>query len=133
MKKKILMIDDDEELCEETAEILIDEGYHVTTAFDGLRGKRLIEKYNYDVLILDVKMPGLSGLEILQNVKEKNRELRVVILTGKPLSKELPGGRGLKDREEEILKLADAIISKPFHIELLLGKIKELSKKAHTH
>jgi len=132
MKKKILMIDDDEELCEETSEILIDQGYRVTTAFDGLTGKRLIEKYDYDILILDVKMPGLSGLDILQSIKEQNRELKVVILTGKPLSRELPEERSHKDREEEILKLADAIIGKPFHIEVLLDKIKELSDKAHS-
>ena len=132
MKKKILMIDDDEELCEETSEILIDQGYRVTTAFDGLTGKRLIEKYDYDILILDVKMPGLSGLDILQSVKEQNRELKVVILTGKPLSRELPEERSRKDREEKILKLADAIIGKPFHIEVLLDKIKELSDKAHS-
>jgi len=132
MKKKILMIDDDEELCEETSEILIDQGYRVTTAFNGLTGKRLIEKYDYDILILDVKMPGLSGLDILQSVKEQNRELKVVILTGKPLSRELPEERSRKDREEEILKLADAIIGKPFHIEVLLDKIKELSDKAHS-
>ena len=112
------MIDDDEELCEETSEILIDQGYSVTTAFDGLRGKRLIEKYNYDILILDMKMPGLSGLDILQNVKEQNKELRVIILTGKPLT-----------REEKILKRADAIISKPFQVEVLLGRIRELSHK----
>jgi len=132
MKKKILMIDDDEELCEETSEILIDQGYRVTTAFNGLTGKRLIEKYDYDILILDVKMPGLSGLDILQSVKEQNRELKVVILTGKPLSRELPEERSRKDREEKILKLADAIIGKPFHIEVLLDKIKELSDKAHS-
>jgi len=132
MKKKILMIDDDEELCEETSEILIDQGYRVTTAFNGLTGKRLIEKYDYDILILDVKMPGLSGLDILQSIKEQNRELKVVILTGKPLSRELPEERSRKDREEKILKLADAIIGKPFHIEVLLDKIKELSDKAHS-
>lgn len=130
MKKRILMIDDDEELCEETSEILIDQGYRVTTAFDGLTGKRLIEKYDYDILILDVKMPGLSGLDILEGVKEQYKELKVVILTGKPLSRELPEERSYKDKEEEILKLADAIIGKPFHIEVLLDKIKELSDKA---
>lgn len=130
MKKKILMIDDDEELCEETSEILIDRGYRVTTAFDGLTGKKLIEKYDYDILILDVKIPGLSGLDILEDVKEHYKELKIVILTGKPLSRELPEERRHKDREEKILKLADAIIGKPFHIEILLDKIKELSDKA---
>lgn len=130
MKKKILMLDDDEELCEEIAEILIDEGYRVTTAFDGLRGKRLVEKYNYDILILDIKMPGLSGLDILESIKGQNKELKVIILTGRPLSEELQERRICKDKEEKILRLADGIINKPFDIEVLLNKIKELSGKA---
>ena len=130
MKKKILMLDDDEELCEEIAEILIDEGYRVTTAFDGLRGKRLVEKYNYDILILDIKMPGLSGLDVLESIKGQNKELKVIILTGRPLSKELQERRICKDKEEKILRLADGIINKPFDIEVLLNKIKELSGKA---
>ncbi|MFB0526821.1 MAG: response regulator transcription factor [bacterium] len=132
MKKKILMIDDDEELCEETAEILQDEGYRVTTAFDGLIGKRLSEKYDYDLLILDVKMPGLDGLHILKSVKEQDNELKVIILTGKPLSKNLQEERSYESKEEEILGLADGIISKPFDIEVLLGKIKELLDKTHV-
>ncbi|MBA7470038.1 putative transcriptional regulatory protein TcrX [subsurface metagenome] len=130
MKKRILVLDDDEELCEEIAEILIDEGYRVTTAFDGLTGKRLVEKYNYDILILDVKMPGLSGLDILEGIKGQNKELKVIILTGRPLSKNLQGERIYEDKEENILRLAEGIISKPFDIEVLLNKIKELSGKA---
>jgi len=132
MKKKILMLDDDEELCEETAEILTDKGYRVTTAFDGLTGKRLVEKYDYDILILDVKMPGLSGLDILQSIKGQNKELKVIILTGRPLSKNLQEERSYKDKEEAILRLADGIISKPFDIEVLLSKIKELLYKAYA-
>jgi len=130
MKKRILVLDDDEELCEEITEILIDEGYRVTTAFDGLKGKRLVEKYDYDILILDIKMPGLSGLDILESIKGQSKEVKVIILTGRPLSKELQEGRICKDKEEKILRLADGIINKPFDIEALLNKIKELSGKA---
>lgn len=126
MTKKILIVDDDQELCEEVAEILVDEGYNVTTAFDGLRGKELIERCDYDILILDVKMPGLSGLDILESVKEKNLGVKVLILTGRPLSAKLPDN---KSKEEEVLKLADAIINKPFKINILLEEIKGLLNK----
>ena len=124
------MIDDDEELCEEITEILTNEGYRVTTAFDGLSGKRLVEKYDYDILILDVKMPGLSGLDILESIKEQNKELKVIILTGRPLSKNLQEELSYEDKENDILGLADGIIGKPFDIGALLGKIKELLDKA---
>jgi len=132
MKKKVLMIDDDEELCEEMAEILRDEGYRVAMAFDGSRGKGLVEKYDYDLLILDVKMPGLSGLDILERVKEQNMELKVIILTGKPLSRSLEGEKSFKDKEDDILELADEIIGKPFDVKILLNKIKELLDKTRA-
>ncbi len=127
MKKKILMIDDDEELCEEITEILTNEGYRVTTAFDGLKGNRLIRKYDYDLIILDIKMPGLSGFDILQGMKEKNREFKVIVLTGRPMSKNLLEEQNHNNREEQILGLANGIIGKPFDIEVLLGKVKELA------
>lgn len=129
MKKKILMIDDDEELCEEITEILTNEGYRVTTAFDGLSGNRLIQKYDYDIVILDIKMPGLSGLDILEGIKGQDKELKIVVLTGRPLSKDLQEEQDYNDKEESLLGLADGIIGKPFDIELLLGKIKELANK----
>lgn len=123
------MIDDDEELCEEITEILTNEGYRVTTAFDGLSGNRLIQKYDYDIVILDIKMPGLSGLDILEGIKGQNKELKVIVLTGRPLNKNLQEEQNYNDKEESLLGLADGIIGKPFDIELLLGKIKELANK----
>lgn len=126
MKREIIIIDDDQEMCEEIAEILKDKGCHVITAFNGLRGKSLIEKKDYDLLILDLKIPGLNGLDILESIKKQNMKLKVLILTGRPLGGIIPENRGSKDREEEILKLADGIINKPFKIIALLSKIKEL-------
>jgi DNA-binding response OmpR family regulator len=126
MTKRILIVDDDQELCEEIAEILIEEGYKVTSVFDGLEGKRFIEKYDYDILILDVKIPGLSGLDILQGIREQNIALKVLILTGGPLSKGSREQQGYNDKEASILKMADGIVNKPFDVRLLLSKIKEL-------
>jgi len=127
MTKKVLIIDDDVELCEEMVEILQDQGYDTSVAFDGLKGKKLIEKYDYDVLLLDLKIPGLHGLDILRSIKERKKELKVLILTGKPLIEKFLKEEGSSEnREDNALKLADAVISKPFDIETLLGKIKEL-------
>ncbi len=69
MAKKILIIDDDKELCEEMAEILKGEGYDVSTAFDGLAGKKLIEENHYNLLLLDVKLPDINGLDILKSMR----------------------------------------------------------------
>lgn len=123
------MIDDDEELCEEITEILTNEGYRVTTAFDGLSGNRLIKKYDYDLIILDIKMPGLSGFDVLRGIKGQNKKIKVIVLTGRPMSKNLLEERDHNDKDDRVLGLADGIIGKPFDIEALLGKIKELTNK----
>ncbi|MCX5708894.1 MAG: response regulator [Candidatus Omnitrophica bacterium] len=128
MKKKILIVDDDEEICEEFSEILRGEHYLVETAYDGLKAGLMIGKGGYDLIILDLKLPGLSGFELLKMIRENKILSRVLILTGRPLLnkkalKELPG---TNKEEEKILKLADGIVNKPFDIKYLLNKIKEL-------
>jgi DNA-binding response OmpR family regulator len=128
MKKKILIVDDDEEICEEFSEILREEHYSVETAYDGLKAGPMIAKGGYDLIILDLKLPGLSGFELLKMVRNNKIPSRVLILTGRPLlnKKALKELSGTNKEEEKILKLADEIVNKPFDIKYLLSKIKEL-------
>jgi len=127
MTKKVLIIDDDKEMCEEMTEVLKDEGHDISVALDGLEGKKLIEENHYNILLLDVKLPKINGLEILKSVREKNMKLKVLIITGDPLIKKLlKEKKGYENKEEDTLKLADAVIIKPFNIEIVLAKIKEL-------
>lgn len=125
MKKNILITDDDKEMCEEIAEILIDEGYGAETACNGLDCIRLIGKNKYDLLLLDLKMPGLNGFEVLKKVKNEFKGLKIIVLTGRPLNDSMAYEN---DNQEEFgtLKLADAILNKPYDIEILLSKIREL-------
>lgn len=114
--KKILIVDDDTELCEELGELLRDEGFSVETVFDGDNGKKEIEKFNYDLLILDFKMPGVNGIEILREMKEKKPACKFFMISGKPhLEKTL--------QEENLSPLLDGMMQKPFDIETLLAKI----------
>jgi DNA-binding response OmpR family regulator len=128
MEKKILMIDDDEEICEEMSEILQDEGYKVTLAFNGMEGRMLVEKDEYDLVILDLKMPGLSGYDVLKAAKAKGVRSKIVVVSGRPfIRKYLPGEDTVdKDRKEDLLKQADGFINKPFDIPKVLATIQEL-------
>jgi DNA-binding response OmpR family regulator len=129
IKTKILIIDDDEEICEEMSGILEDEGYLVNKVFDGLKASEMLEKEDYDLLLLDLKIPGLSGLDILKSVKDKALKTKVLVVTGRPL-RELVKTRVInaveEDKEDKILKLADGYINKPFDVEVLLDIIREL-------
>jgi DNA-binding response OmpR family regulator len=128
MKKKILIVDDDEEICDELSEILRDERFLVEVVYDGLKASPMIEKGGYDLILLDLKLPNLSGFELIKMIQEKKILSRVLVLTGRPLlnKKALKEFALQNEEEEKILKLADGIINKPFDVKALLNKIKQL-------
>lgn len=130
-KKKILMVDDDEEICQEMSQILADEGYKIETAFDGISARDLIASNSYDLILLDLKIPRLSGFELLKLIK-KNDGPKVIVVSARPMKKlsrekSFIGESGTSDEEEEkILQLADEFINKPFDVDNVLKKIEEV-------
>lgn len=127
-KNKILIVDDDAELCEEMSDILSGEGYFVVTENDGLQGYRNAQNGHFDVLLLDLKLPGMKGYEVLQNLKEQQTKTKIIILTGRPLNnKFLPDESMDQFKEEKILMMADAVINKPFNIDFILSVIKNFT------
>lgn len=116
MTKKILIIDDDVDLCAEMRELLGDEGYCVETVSDGKECQAYIEKNPYDIIILDYRMPGLNGVEVLKLIEKKNLKSRVFIATGRPFIEKLLA-------EEKLLATVAGIINKPFDVQTLLDKI----------
>jgi len=130
MSARILLVDDDEEICEEIAGLLKDSGFKVTTAFDGRTAVKLLGARNFDLLILDLKVPGVSGIEILRYVKGIRLAQKVLIVTGRPLKdmyKQDESPIPVDPEQEEMLRLADAFVSKPFDVEVLLARIKTLT------
>lgn len=119
MPKKILIVDDDTELVGELAEILRDEGYFVENTSDSLQAEKLINKNTYDLYLLDYKMSGLSGIDLLKKIKENKSESVVFIISGRPSIDKLL-------KEENVHHLISAVIKKPFDVEVLLQKIKTL-------
>lgn len=128
MRKRILIVDDDEEFCEEMSEILKDEGYYVDQIFDGLKVSKLFKENKYDLVFLDMKMPGISGLEILRNIRQEKIETKIIVITGGFIGERLPEKQpiNIQEEDESNLKLADAVATKPFDIKLILDKVKSL-------
>lgn len=124
---RILIIEDDREMCDELAELLSLEGYAVNTAYDGIEGKRLVDGTDYSVVILDLKLPSLDGANLLRHIKQ-HHSCPVIVITGKPLGSELH--RFLQPTEEGdrlARELADGFIQKPFRIESMLESIRKLA------
>jgi CheY-like chemotaxis protein len=124
--RKLLLIDDDEELCAELGEILEAEGFKVDIALDGLQGLRNLREKQYQMVILDLKLPGLNGYGVLKSIRKTSSSLKVLVLSGRPLGGPLLNEDGVsQDEEEKVLNLADFIINKPFMVENLIQKVKE--------
>jgi DNA-binding NtrC family response regulator len=78
----ILVIDDEQAMRDSCQQTLSRDGNKVETAQDGLKGLALLEKKSFDVVILDLKMPGLSGMEVLKKIKENDPDAMVIVITG---------------------------------------------------
>lgn len=127
MDPRILLVDDDEEICEEIGGLLKDTGFKVTIAHDGVTALKLLETKKFGLLILDLKVPEIPGIEILRHVKGKRMPLKVIVVTGKPVKDMYAQEECVipdDPEQSELFHLADGFVAKPFDVEILLARIK---------
>lgn len=117
MSKRILIIDDDKELCEELSEILNDDGFSVDYALGPGEGKKLLKINAYDTLILDFKMPQINGIDFLQDIKNEIANFKIFFISGSlSLQKML--------KERNLHSYVTGIFSKPLKIEAFLEELR---------
>ncbi len=126
-KPKILIIDDENVILKSCLRILGDEKYEIDTVFSGDEGLKRINEKSYDIVITDIKMPGISGMEVLAYLRKNKPEITVIIFTG----------FATVENTREALKMgAFDYIPKPFTKEELQGvvdnAIKAREKKSDT-
>jgi DNA-binding response OmpR family regulator len=122
-KQSVMLVDDEEEFVSALSERLMLRGIEVETALSGEEALAKFGKKQADVIILDVMMPGLSGLEVLRRIKMSYPRTHVILLTGHGSTKE--GMEGMR------LGAFDYLI-KPVDIEELLAKMKEAVKSTEA-
>lgn len=123
---KILLVEDYIRLANVTRRALVDDGYAVDTANDGEAALTLTEINEYDLIILDVMLPLLSGLEVCRLVREHDPDIPIIMLTARG---------SLEDRIAGLDTGADDYLVKPFSIEELSARVRALlrrGKKADT-
>ena len=115
MSPRILLVDDEMDFVQTLAKVLSRRGYDVLTAPDGAQGLEQVLRGGVEVALLDLKMPGLDGMETLREFKRLAPDLEVVILTG----------HLLKSSEQEGLRLgAFAYLTKPCTVPQLIESIE---------
>ena len=78
---KILIIDDDPSIRETLEMFLHEKGYEVMTSEDGGKGLEAVQRERPDIVILDIRLPGMDGLEVLRKIKEKGEDIYVIMIT----------------------------------------------------
>src|SRR4051794_10793960 len=103
--KNILVADDEESMRWVLSKALKKKGFNVELAHDGDEALRLIKQHSYDLALLDIKMPGISGLELLDRIREERSDLFVVIMTAEA---------SMKNAVEAMKRGAYDYFTKPF-------------------
>jgi DNA-binding response OmpR family regulator len=116
MKQTLLIIDDDQTLVDALAMVLHAEGFEVLSAHSGEAGLAVLSDTPVDLVVLDLRLPGMQGLEVLHKLREASPGLPVIIITA----------YCQEERRQEIEQLGVvAILCKPFASETILSLIAE--------
>lgn len=112
----ILVVDDDVDTCNNLSDILTDLGYRVASAHDGLTALELVRKNTYDIALLDLKMPGMDGLELYRQIKKLQADTVAMVVTAYATS---------ATAEAALTAGAWQVLSKPVDIPKMLALVDE--------
>lgn len=115
----ILIVEDEEKLARFIELELLHEGYDVKKAFDGREGLRIAEECHPDLVLLDIMLPGINGIEVLRRIR-KSSDVPIILLTARD---------SVNDKVSGLDMGADDYITKPFEIEELLARIRAAFRK----
>lgn len=118
---RILVIEDEQELLADISNQLMSEGYIVDTSSDGNEGFYFATEYPIDAAIIDIGLPSMSGIEIIQQMRQQGQTTPVLILTARSRWQE---------KVEGLEAGADDYLVKPFQMEELLARLKALLRRA---
>lgn len=121
---RILVVEDDKDLNRQLCESLLEAGYVVDKAFDGEEGHFLGDTEPYDAVILDIGLPEMDGITVLEKWRRNDRVMPVLILTARDR---------WNDKVSGIDAGADDYVTKPFHMEEVLARVRALIRRSAGH
>ncbi|MCQ6557148.1 response regulator transcription factor [Paenibacillus mendelii] len=115
MEKAILVVEDERKIARLLQIELESEGYRVLLAHDGIEGWAAFQEYQADLILLDVMLPGISGIELLRRIRSVNQDVPVLLVTAK---------NSVEDKVSGLDLGANDYLTKPFEIEELFARIR---------
>lgn len=122
-KPRILVVEDEAAIREGLADVLVYHGYRVDAVADGREGRKRALSGQYDLLLLDVMLPGHDGFSICDEVRKVDRDQPIIMLTAKTSDEDIVNGLALG---------ADDYVAKPFSIAQLLLRIKAVLRRSRV-
>jgi DNA-binding response OmpR family regulator len=119
-ERKILIVEDETKIANTLKKGFTEMGYHVELAFDGLIGKKLFLAHSFDIIILDINLPGINGYDLCKIIRSHNQQIPIIMLTAMS---------ALDDKIEGFDAGADDYMIKPFEFKELLVRIRTLLKR----
>lgn len=119
-ERKILIVEDERKIADTLKFGLEEKGYRVEVAYDGNIGYRVFKSYKFNLLILDINLPGINGFELCKLIRKENPNIPIIMVTSLPT---------IDDKIEGYDSGADDYIVKPFEFKELLLKIRVLLKR----
>ncbi len=117
---KVLLVEDNIQLNKAVSTLLKRNSYLVDSAFDGMEALLFIKGYQYDVIILDIMIPKIDGLEVLRRTRAEGNQTPIIMLTAKST---------IDDKITGLDYGADDYLAKPFNSEELLARVRALSRR----
>jgi len=125
MRTKILLLEDDIQLNETVKQFLELKGYEVYEVYDGLKAEEIVYEKHIDLMLLDVKVPHMSGFDFLKNIRDSGKEIPAIFITSL---------NSVEDVEKGFALGCDDYIRKPFALKELLVRVESLLKRSFgTH
>src|SRR5688572_19057675 len=121
---RILVVEDDKNLNRQLVDALTDAGYVVDKAFDGEEGHYLGDTEPYDAVVLDIGLPQMDGISVVERWRQDGKKMPVLMLTARDR---------WSDKVSGIDAGADDYVTKPFHIEEILARVRALIRRAAGH
>jgi DNA-binding response OmpR family regulator len=119
---KILLVEDEKKIADVLKKGLTEKQFHVEVAYDGLVAKNILENHSFNLIILDINLPGMNGYELCKYIRTRNENIPVIMLTAL---------NDINDKIEGFDAGADDYIVKPFDFKELLVRIKALLKRIY--
>ena len=116
---RLLVVEDEKKLCDMIAKSLHQAGYEVDTCNDGEEALEMICAEMYDLIVLDLNLPGMDGMDILRELRKENEETKVLILSARSQ---------IADKVEGLDAGANDYLAKPFHSKELLARIRAMTR-----